>query len=700
MQKQTLHIAKFNFIPALLCRILIVLSTLFGSIISYGQLASTLNLDWGKSWGSLQNESGNILKSDSDGNIYMAGVFEKGFTYTISNIEYKTTSFGNKDIFFAKLNINGELVYLQTIGGADNDVLQDMTVDATGNVYLCGNFTNAINLRSTDSTQYHSQEDIDFFVAKYDTRGKCEFARTFGDYGDDICKNIKTDTKGNIFICGYFSDKLRFKRKADQLEGLYSRGLNDVYFVKFNSNGDALWARNFNPNTNSNEESLCMDTDKLGNVYLAGIFINDMDVNTGSKNVKITSIINSKDLYFSKYDSLGNFLFAKTIGNFNLEYVHQLCINQNSDIILAGAFEKELDFNPSFNISNILTSPNGPSGFVAGYSSNGTFKYAQRLPYAGSNNLYAMVTDEQSNIYLTGSFFGEQSFSGFGIKDTMVVSEGNNDIFIAKYGSSGKLKALHTMGGVSNEVPFNICKGLQGKLYVIGTFEDTTTFQIGTSAVKLFSKGKEDIFLLGLSESDANSNQPPFSMSGLVHTGSTFLREGSIALFQLQDTAYVNIQRASILQGAFVFANLSQGTYKLLATPEGDAMNTYEPTYYVNKNNIETSNAITVDGNTYGIDLWMKTKMKSEARKEYGKPSLYPNPLIGEVLSLDFNSNTNGSGLFSIHDLDGKVVFSSEIKLQEGFQQWVFAPTLSNQKLYVAKLFWQDGATEFMLSKQ
>lgn len=128
-------------------------------------------------------------------------------------------------------------------------------------------------------------------------------------------------------------------------------------------------------------------------------------------------------------------------------------------------------------------------------------------------------------------------------------------------------------------MPYAICKGLQGKLFVTGTFEDTCTFKIGASAVKLSSKGKEDMFLFRLSESEANTNAPPFSLSGLVHTGSNYLVEGNVALLKLQDTGYALMQQVPVIQGAFVFTNLTTGMYKLLATAEGVDKENFHPTY-------------------------------------------------------------------------------------------------------------------------
>ena len=271
MQKQPQHIADISPKSTQICRWIIIVNIVFNGAFSNNISAQNLSIDWGKSWGSMQKESGNLLKKDSYGNMYLAGVFDKSFTYMISNIEYKVTSKGSNDIFFAKLNVNGELVYMQSIGGADNDVLQDMDVDAAGNVYLCGNFLNAISLGSTDSAAYHSQGETDFFVAKYNTKGDCLFARTFGDFGDDICKNIRIDTDGNIFISGFFTEKIGFNKKTDQVVNIYARGFNDVFLVKLNKDGDAKWARNYRPNTEV--QSLSMDVDKLGSVFLAGVYL-------------------------------------------------------------------------------------------------------------------------------------------------------------------------------------------------------------------------------------------------------------------------------------------------------------------------------------------------------------------------------------------------------------------------------------------
>lgn len=425
MQKQTLHIAKNSSKSALMCQWILVLNIVLISAFNNNIFAQNLSIDWGKSWGSMQKESGNVLKKDSYGNMYLAGVFDKSFTYTISNIEYKISSKGRYDIFFAKLNVNGELVYMQTIGGADNDVLQDMDVDAAGNVYLCGNFLNAIDLGSVDSVAYHSKEDIVFFVAKYDTKGICLFARTFGDFGDDICKNIRIDAGGNIFISGFFTEKIGFYSKVDQLKSIYARGFNDVFLIKLNMDGNALWARNYRPNTEV--QSLSMDFDKLGSVFLAGVYQGNMYINTGVKPIVLTSNLFSKDFYFSKYDSLGNLVFVKSVGNIGGEYVYQLCINQNSDIVIAGYFQQELDFDSSVN-TTILKSQNVQDGFVAGYSNTGAFKYVQRFSIIGNNAKFSMITDQQSNIYLAGILFGEANFFGIGNRDTVVQSKGNADI--------------------------------------------------------------------------------------------------------------------------------------------------------------------------------------------------------------------------------------------------------------------------------
>src|SRR6266496_2232328 len=109
---------------------------------------------------------------------------------------------------------------------------------------------------------------------------------------------------------------------------------------------------------------------------------------------------------------------------------------------------------------------------------------------SGSDVGNAVKTDQAGNRYVTGSFsssaqFGSQTLS----------SQGGADIFLAKYGSGGKLLWIVQAGGVGDDGAFDVAVGGAGNIYVAGKITDTATFQSFNGHSKTVVGMGETIFL-------------------------------------------------------------------------------------------------------------------------------------------------------------------------------------------------------------
>lgn len=82
------------------------------------------------------------VRLDKEGNMIVAGVFEKGFTLAGTTL----TSFGRHDIFLAKFDPQYHLLWLESFGGPGNDFPPDVVVADDGSVTLCCDFENMLNL--------------------------------------------------------------------------------------------------------------------------------------------------------------------------------------------------------------------------------------------------------------------------------------------------------------------------------------------------------------------------------------------------------------------------------------------------------------------------------------------------------------------------------------------------------------------------
>lgn len=82
------------------------------------------------------------------------------------------------------------------------------------------------------------------------------------------------------------------------------------------------------------------------------------------------------------------------------------------------------------------------------------------------------VTDDNSYIYVTGSFSGTIEFEN----NKRFTSAGGLDIFVAKYDRDGNLIWAQTAGGYGTDTAAGICVDKLGNAYVVGTCQQTATF--------------------------------------------------------------------------------------------------------------------------------------------------------------------------------------------------------------------------------
>lgn len=134
---------------------------------------------WNTTWGGDDNDYGNDIVLDSSGNIYISG--------TIFNTSSVIT-----DAFIGKFNSSGAQVWNTTWGGDNDDYGNDITLDNSGNIYITG------------STYSFGVGYGDVFIAKYNNSGALLWDDTWGGGSVDQGYGIALDTSGNIYITGSY----------------------------------------------------------------------------------------------------------------------------------------------------------------------------------------------------------------------------------------------------------------------------------------------------------------------------------------------------------------------------------------------------------------------------------------------------------------------------------------------------------------
>ena len=216
--------------------------------------------------------------------------------------------------------------------GSGHESVIDAISDKNGNVYLTGEFYSS-NF-TIGSFSLAKIGLVDFFIAKYNSSGNVVWANSVGaanNYSSGI--SITSDNAGNIFVTGTFSSATITFGTTTITNS--KEGSDDIFIVKYDSNGNVVWAKG----AGGTDNEVCYDisTDASGNIYAIGYF-ESTSFNIGS--IVLTSdIYADEDAFIAKYDKNGNEIWAKSISGNSHDIGTNIKIDANGNVLIAGHFQ-------------------------------------------------------------------------------------------------------------------------------------------------------------------------------------------------------------------------------------------------------------------------------------------------------------------------------------------------------------------------
>ena len=196
------------------------------------------------------------------------------------------TSNGGIDCFISRTDSNGNVKWIKSFGNSGNDLINDLSVDATHNLYFTGSFKDSINYGG--ASLYNNKNDIS--IIKFDENGNLIWNKQMNANGNLQGGNsILTDTDGNCYVTGLFSGTASFSTFNISTSNIF-----DMFISRFNNNGDCLGVRHFGQASNSNAV-----VDNSGYVYCVGAFVNSVNID----NTNMTALL-GQDIYLAKIDAI------------------------------------------------------------------------------------------------------------------------------------------------------------------------------------------------------------------------------------------------------------------------------------------------------------------------------------------------------------------------------------------------------------
>ncbi len=248
------------------------------------------------------------------------------------------------------------------------------------------------------------------------------------------------------------------------------------------------------------DQGNAITVDGSGNVYTTGFFSDVVDFDPSAVVFTLTSAGSNPDCYVTKFDALGNFIWAINIGASGSEYGKAIKLDANGDILIAGCFQGTVDFDPGAGVIN-ATATGGTDMFILRLDAGGNFIWVKDIG-SSYTDPKSLTIDNSGNILTTGVFSGTSDFDpGAGI--TSLTGQGNNDIFVLKLTSTGNFVWAKAIGESGYDNGESITVDVTGSCYVTGYFQNTADFDPGAGMYSLTAAGGDEIFIFKL---DASGN--------------------------------------------------------------------------------------------------------------------------------------------------------------------------------------------------
>lgn len=435
---------------------------------------------WVKSFGGAFADNINDMKSDNAGNIYVCG----SFSGTISLDAISLTSAGDKDVFVAKLNSTGTVLWAKQGGGVYEDQANALALDASGNVYVGGKYSTSATFNGNTITNASS------FLLSYTTNGTFSWVKNVASAStiDDITLNGDF-----LYITGNMSGGNTFESLKLGTDYYYYS-----YLAKYVIDGKINSATGLKFNGAYPKK---ITIDNSDNISILSEFSGKINLNKDT-----ISSIGGYDLIVLNYSFSLSLNWYKTGGGSGYDYAKDITTDATGNVYILGTVQSSGSFS-----GNTISTPGNEGYVIAKYTNTGNLSWVNSYGTSSSistyNNSPSLFVDNNNSVYTTGNVYGSYNspfkFNGNSVYSSDYFYGG----FILKCNTSGNFQDIKFTNS-----PINTLLSTKNGIYGMANFEYNTSF----SSTKLTSKGLKDFFVCKLSSlSDLDVATPKLCMVSL-----------------------------------------------------------------------------------------------------------------------------------------------------------------------------------------
>ncbi len=194
-----------------------------------------------------------------DNAIYMCGNTINTTTPDTLHLDTAVAYCYKVDVFLSKWDTAGNVLWVKTMGGPNNDWAGYMSMDGSDNIYLNGEFQDTAYFGATTLSNGTNK---DWFLAKFNSQGNLKWIRQGHATSTTYAGAVSSDNDGNTYFSGIFSDTLHFGAYT-----MVAATAQDMFVARYDSSGVCLGVK-----TVGNASPASIITNSTGGFYVSGSF--------------------------------------------------------------------------------------------------------------------------------------------------------------------------------------------------------------------------------------------------------------------------------------------------------------------------------------------------------------------------------------------------------------------------------------------
>lgn len=375
------------------------------------------------------------------------------------------------DVFVAKYNADGSVVWAKQSGGSGFDQGLSIAVRTDGGCYVAGSIADAM------------------FVSSYANDGSLLWTRGSGGTGTDQGDGVAVLPDQTVVVCGRFQQTLILGESEPGQQSLESAGNFDIFAARYNSSGDLMWAKS----AGGVEWDEGMSIDALGNsaVVLTGRFGGVATFGPGEAGTVDLSANgngdNSPDVFLARYNTAdGTLVWAKRAGSGSDEMGRGVSARDENEIYVVGDLRGLSTYGPGEPGSVQIESQGNSDIFLARYNGDGSVAWVRSAGSEDPDIPYGVTALPSGGAALTGEYQGTCVFARgepnqVSLIDDGTFGEGTTEAFFARYASDGGFITATRAGGPNSETGRGIAALSDSDVFSTGYFGGSSTFGPGES---------------------------------------------------------------------------------------------------------------------------------------------------------------------------------------------------------------------------